>query len=214
MSIEDRIKKIEEVKAAEYEKIREISEKFHKAKDHYKDCARALDTIKGEQIKQTLHLTEEPDKPEEVKKEVPRRSKEEAEKDRLKQWSELRDWADKAIEAVAKNPSNSKEANLKKWAAEMEKHGVVVRITENTISLKHPNSNQAVRTNRLGKIYEKEEISNGIYVSIQQETGRAAGRAAAGRTEQQQTNGNGRAAQGNSRAQGRGKGLSRELTRD
>lgn len=218
LSVEDRIKKIEEVKAAEYEKIREISEKFHAAKDHYRDCARALDSIKEQEFKM-IYKTDAPDKPEEEKTEVPRRSKEEAEKERLKQWSELRDWADKAIEAVAKDPGNSKEANLKKWASEMEKHGVVVRITENTISLKHPNSNQAVRTNRLGKIYEKEEISNGIYVSIQQETGRTSraeasraetGRATAGRAEQQQTNGNGRAAQGNSRAQSPGREIVRE----
>lgn len=211
LSVEDRIKKIEEVKAAEYEKLRPIEEKYHTAKEHYKRCARALDTVKTDEIKQTLYCTEPTADPAGKQTEAPRRSKEQAEKERLEQWSELREWADKAIETVAKNPGNSKEANLKKWAAEMEKHGVTVRITENTISLKHPNSNQAVRTNRLGKIYEKEEISNGIYVSIQQEAGRAeTDRTAAGRTEQQQTNGNGRAAQGNNRAQNHGRELVRE----
>lgn len=212
LSVEDKIKKMEEVKAAEYEKIREISEKFHAAKDHYRDCARALDSIKEQEFKM-IYKTDAPDKPEEEKPEVTRRSKEQAEREKNKQWAEIRDWSDEATKTVAQKPGAGKDADLKDWAAEMEKHGCVIRITANTISIKHPNSNQAVRSNRLGGNYEKEEIANGI--QVQRQANRAADRAttdraAAGRAEQQQTNGNGRAAQGNSRAQSPGREIVRE----
>ena len=216
LSVEDRIKKLEETKAAEYEKLRPIEEKFQAAKQHYKECAQALDTIKANNARNTIYETGEPEQTEK-KQAAPGRSKEEAEKARLKQWSEIRDWSDEATKTVAQKPGAGKEADLKEWAAEMEKHGCQIRITANTISIKHPDSSQAVRSNRLGGAYEKEEIVNGIQVQRQtnrttdRATNRTADRAGAG---QQQTNGNSRAAQGNSRSKVPGRELVRERIRE
>ena len=205
LSVEERIVKLEEIKAAEYEKIRGISEKFLEAKDHYKDCARALETLKGEQDKQTFYATPEQSQ-EEKQEEAPRRSKAEAQRETNKQWAEIRDWSDEAVKAVASMPETSKEADLQNWAKEMEKHGCQVRITANKVSVTHPESNQAVRTNRLGGAYEKEAIENGIQLVRSK---------ARSRTEaSKQSERNSGTPQRDSRAQGVGRTLDRERRKE
>lgn len=210
VSVEEMIKGLAAVEESKMPMLKIFEEEYNKAKKHYSMCARVKEYLESQQGL-FADETVQPEISDTQKKEAaPQRTKEEAEKARLKQWSELRDWADKAIEAVGKAPGNSKEANLKKWAAEMEKHGCGVRITEGTISLKHPDSNVSVRTNRLGKIYEKEEIINGIDVSIQQKAGRTA---TAERDDvytesaaSKQPDRDGRAQAGDSRAQGGNRG--------
>ncbi len=83
-------------------------------------------------------------------------------RDKTKQNTELREWADLAMTAVAKNSFYGAENDLMAWAEEMEKYGCKVRITANTVSLTHPDSKQSIRTNRLGGGYERSEIINGI----------------------------------------------------
>lgn len=170
LSVEEQLKKVEEIKTAEYEKLRPIEEKFNTAKEHYKKCARALDTAKAVEIKNSIYYTEVTAEPTDKQPEGSRRSKEEAKRDEKQQWAELREWSDEATWAVAQKPGKGRDADLKEWAAEMEKHGCQIRITQNTVSIKHPNSNQAVRSNRLGDSYKKEAIINDI--SVQRESDR------------------------------------------
>lgn len=160
LSVEDKVKKFEEVVRAEREKLQPIEDKFLDAKDHYIKCVRALETLQTAQNEQLDYKS--PELEQEQEEEKPRRSKEEAERETKKQWSELRSWSDEATQTVASQPFTSKEADIKKWAKEMEKHGCQVRITANTVSVTHPESNQAVRTNRLGDDYSKEAIEKSI----------------------------------------------------
>ena len=57
-SIEERIQHIEKAKAAEYEKLRPFEDMFNEAKARYKKYARALDTVKKAQNRQTENYTD------------------------------------------------------------------------------------------------------------------------------------------------------------
>lgn len=206
LTIEEREQKIEAVRAAELAKLRPIEERFLEAKEFYIKCAQAMDTV----IAQNSPYARVPEQykypPKEEKQDAHRRTPAEAEKERKNQWAELRDWSDQATVAVASRPGTGKANDLKAWAAEMEKHGCQVRITTSTISVKHPNSNQAVRLNRLGGDYGKEEIENGI--QIRRDQNRTADRAGSRAAERDS-----RAAQGHSRAQSPDRDRSRERVR-
>lgn len=91
-----------------------------------------------------------------------RRTKEQAIKEKNGQNAELREWIDEAREKIGAMPEQNRDADMQMFVEEMQKHGCTVRITENTISVKHPNSNQPIRTNRLGEDYSKGAIENVI----------------------------------------------------
>lgn len=86
----------------------------------------------------------------------------EREREKIKQNTELREWSDRAVAVVSNYSFYGGENDLKVWAEEMEKYGCKVRITANTVSLTHPESKQSIRTNRLGKGYERGEIIDAI----------------------------------------------------
>ena len=141
------------------DKRAEAYERMHKYRDELKAAKQELKELRKEY---------KPEKP-------PRRSKAQAIKETNEQKAELRKWIDEAIKNVGENLSDNREANLKAFAEEMSKHGCMVRITENTISVKHPNSNQAIRTNHLGDEYTKGDIENGYESYQKNERERAEG---------------------------------------
>lgn len=173
---EEKRERILNVQAAEMQKLEPLERKYLDAKKRYAEYAGAVETLHLEetrnryhteiaemqkQIKQEQNLAEEP-KQEVTEQDPPRRSKAEAQIKQEKQFQDIRDWSDMAIEAISSKPDVNEDWNLRDWAKEMEKQGCVVRVTKSTISVKHPDSNQPVRLNRLGGAYEKEYIVNGI----------------------------------------------------
>ena len=167
LSVAERLQRLEAIIETESQKLQPLEKRFNETKNYYKKCARALEATQEFNVSKDLYTTPGEQyqyNPEKKKQETPYRSKAEAEKEREKQWNELRDWADEAKETVAQKAGSDPENDLNEWVAEMKKHGCQVRITANTISLKHPDSNQAVRTNRLDNKYAKENIINDISV--------------------------------------------------
>ena len=172
---EERKEKILRIREIEMQRLEPLEKKYQAAKRQYKDYARAVDVMREQQysIYRTeieeikRRATQESKQPKEAmpvstQQEQPCRSKAEAKRIEEKQWQDIRDWSDMAIDAIADKPDVGADWNLREWAKEMEKQGCVVRITKQTISIQHPESNYAVRMNRLGGAYEKEYIVNGI----------------------------------------------------
>lgn len=173
---EERKEKIVRIREIEMLRLEPLEKKYQAAKRQYKDYARAVDVMREQQYsiyrseiedikRRAAQESEQPKEeaaPVSPQQEQPRRSKAEAKREEERQWQDIRDWSDMAIEAIAKNPDVNDEWNIREWAKEMEKQGCLVRVTASTISVKHPNSNQPVRLNRLGGAYEKEYIVNGI----------------------------------------------------
>lgn len=93
-----------------------------------------------------------------------KRTKEQAVQEKNRQHSDLREWIDQACESIGSTTSEGLVQDLKLFIEELEKHGCIVRITENTISLKHPDSKQPVRTNRLGDEYSMSAIKDNILI--------------------------------------------------
>lgn len=152
----------EEIRKAE-QRCRELEETYRKEKIHYIKCMRAQDTARAVNASEVIYSTD--NLPDTVPNMLPAvRTKEEAETERLRRWAELREWTDAAIRTAARNAGGNDVENLRQWAKEMEKYGCRIRITEKTISIRHPESSQPVRTNRLGGAYEKEEIIHGIQI--------------------------------------------------
>ena len=177
LSADERKQKILEVQEREMQKLEPLEKIYRAAKKKYKEYVRAVDELRWEQnrfayqsdieaIKKQMEKEKESQQedvsPNVPQQEQPRRSKAEAKREEEKQWQDIRDWSDMAIEAIANKPDVNADWNLREWAKEMEKQGCVVRITKQTISVTHPDSNQPVRMNRLGGAYEKEYIVNGI----------------------------------------------------
>ena len=165
LSDEERRKKIAAIHNTEKQRIASIEADYLSAKKRYAEIAKAGDTIRANSRRVLYHT--QPVQQEEIEEkwvseDQPRRSKEEARREEEQLFQEIRDWSDLAIEAIAENPDAGELGNLQEWAAEMEKRGCIVRITKETISIKHPNRGNPVRLNRLGGAYEKECIVNGI----------------------------------------------------
>lgn len=158
----------EELVVAE-QKYQEMEIRYNEAKNRFRRYACALDIIRENNVFSIFYETEVP--PKEVEDYDSVRSKQEAEKERLKQWRDLRNWSDEASYKVSQTTFNDSEEDLRKWAVEMEKCGCKIRITSNTLSIQHPNAKQPVRSNRLGGDYERSEIINGIQIQRQRNRG-------------------------------------------
>ena len=177
LSADERKQQILDVREREMQKLDPFERKYNAAKKQYKKYARAVEEFRAEQhriyyhteIEQIKRQMEQNQEPQEdtptsntPQQEQPRRSKAEAKREEERQWQDIRDWSDMAMDAIAHNPNVNDEWNLREWAKEMEKQGCLIRITKQTISVTHPDSNQPVRLNRLGGAYEKENIIDGI----------------------------------------------------
>ena len=160
----------EELVTAE-QKYQEMEIRYNEAKNRFRRYVCALDIVRENNISSILYETEASSKKVETFDSV--ESKQEAEKERLKQWKDLRNWSDEASHKVSQKITNDSEEDLRKWAVEMEKYGCKIRITSNTISIQHPNAKQPVRSNRLGGNYERNEIINGIQIQRQRNRGTA-----------------------------------------
>lgn len=176
---DDRSRKIEELRNAENLILKRMEKKYRLAKKRYAACAGASESL-HRQSGHVIYRTEDNERNQEKtmegaegitswgsqkkapQEDRPRRSKAEARRVQEKQYQDIRDWSDLAMDAIASKPDLGEIGNLREWAAEMEKHGCTVRITKGTISVKHPDSSNPVRLNRLGGAYEKEYIINGI----------------------------------------------------
>lgn len=177
LSAEEQAAEIEKIRRRWEEKINLLDTSYAAAKKHYSQCAYALDHIHMQQYRQmdysvqeskSNYAAEEDEISKGIDDQTPHRTAAEAKKIAEMQMQEIRNWVDMAICAIAKNPSTGEDVDLEEWKSEMEKHGCQIRITKNTISVKHPNSNQPVRLNRLGGNYEKERIIHGISIQKQQ----------------------------------------------
>ena len=161
LSEDERRQKIEEIHKAENQRMAVIEAEYLHAKKRYAEIARAGDTIRSNS-RRVLYQSQPVQQDDDTVKDRPHRSKGEARREDERQLQEIRDWVDMAIEAISTTPDAGELENLQEWAAEMEKRGCIVRITKETISVRHPKRSNPVRLNRLGGAYEKESIINGI----------------------------------------------------
>lgn len=142
--------------------MQEKKDLFENQKAYYVSCTKALESVQRIHAANALYHSDLPPSERFISEPALGRSKEEAEKERLHQWADLRKWSDEATEKAAIEPNQTQAEDLRLWASVMEAYGCRLRITEKTISIQHPDAAAAVRSNRLGGAYTKEEIIYGI----------------------------------------------------